>query len=188
MGTQEQIHCILATVGILGSLLNNTFLCCAVRNVSLVPVIWAEVCFVYIHQLFVDAPRELHRVEQGWLYSFSHLRRAPEEIRFCLLWIPVYWQQHLLWIFCKAFYMMNPTIQRKISIQKRTPNSAFSSFYIALDGRSLAGLTPRWMHITEMIWSDGTQMRKAAWFCPCGWIGWGPESWGVPSTGLCSAV
>lgn len=153
--------------GILGSLLSNMFLYCAVRNVSLVPVIWAEVCFVYLHQLFVDAPRELHRVEQGWLYSFSHLCCAPEEIRFCLLWIPVYRQQHLLWIFCKAFYMMNPTLHCKISIQKRLPNPAFPSLYIALDGKSLAGLLPCWTQITEMIWSDGTQMRKAAWFCPC---------------------
>lgn len=72
-------------------------------------VISAEAHFVYVHQLFMDTSRELHRVEQGWLYSFSHLRCASEEIGFCLLRIPVYWQQHLLWVFCKTFYMVNPT-------------------------------------------------------------------------------
>lgn len=102
---------------------------CSVRKVSSVSVISAEACFVYVHQLFVDASRELHRVEQGWLYRFSHLCCAPEEIRFCLLRIPVYWQQHLLWIFCKAFYMVNPILYSKNSIQIKT---IWNSFFLPL--------------------------------------------------------
>lgn len=93
-------------------------------------MISAEACFVYVHQLFVDTSRELHRVEQGWLYSFSHLCCAPEEIRFCLLRIPVYWQQHLLWIFCKAFFMVNPPLYCKNSMQiKSIRNSFFLPLY-----------------------------------------------------------
>lgn len=110
------------------------FLYSSVQKVSSVSVISVEACFVYVHQLFMDASRELHRVKQGWLYSFSHLRCAPEEIRLCLLRIPVYWQQHLLWIFCKAFYMVNPTLYCKNSTQIKIISSSFppllSSLYV----------------------------------------------------------
>lgn len=88
-------------------------------------MISVEICFVCLHQFFMDTSRELHRVEQGWLYSFSHLRCAPEEIRFCLLRIPVYWQQHLLWILCKSFYMVDPTLYCKNSIQIKTIRKSF---------------------------------------------------------------
>lgn len=114
----------LATVGLGVLYCVNTFLYCIVRKVSSVPMIWAEACFVCTYQFFMDTTRELHRVKPGWLYSFSHLRRAPEEVWFCLLWVSIYWQQHLLWIFRKTFFMMNPTLY--FSIRKRAAKLAFS--------------------------------------------------------------
>ena len=62
---------------------------------------WHEM--VLFPQLFLGSPWKLHRVQPWWLHGVLDICCAPQKIGLCLFWVPVCWQQHLLWVLCKSF-------------------------------------------------------------------------------------